>query len=112
MTPMAIWLTMILAGSLTFLTRLSFVALWGRWSPPEWLRRALRYVPPAVLTAIIFPELLIRDEVFVPINPRLLAGLIAAAVAWRTKNILWTIITGMAALMIMNWIQSLNLNGF
>jgi branched-subunit amino acid transport protein len=101
MTNATIWLTMFLAGALTFLTRLSFIALWGRWMPPEWLRRALRYVPPAVLTAIIFPEVLIREGAFNPFSPRLLAGLVAALVAWRTKNIVWTILAGMGALLVL-----------
>lgn len=101
MNTATIWLTLFLAGLLTFLTRLSFIALWGRWTPPEWLRRALRYVPPAVLTAIIFPELLIREGNFTAINPRLFAGLIAAVVAWRTKNIVWTILAGMGALLLL-----------
>jgi branched-subunit amino acid transport protein len=101
MNTTTIWLTMILAGLLTFLTRLSFIALWGRWTPPEWLRRGLRFVPPAVLTAIIVPELLMRDGVLTPFSPRLLAGVVAALVAWRTKNIVWTIVVGMGALLLL-----------
>jgi branched-subunit amino acid transport protein len=95
-----IWLILAVAGLLTYLTRLSFIALLGKWSPPEWVSRALRFVPPAVLTAIIFPELLIREDHFLPANPRLLAGVIAAWVAWRTKNVILTIAVGMAVLIL------------
>lgn len=93
----ALWLTIFFAGVLTFLTRLSFIALFGRWEPPALLRRALRFVPPAVLCAIIFPELLIRDSrlVLTPLNPRLLAGALAALVGWRTKNVFLTIAAGL-----------------
>src|SRR5512145_1704007 len=101
MSATIIWITLFLAGLLTFLTRLSFIALWGRWAPPEWLRRSLRFVPPAVLTAIIFPELLIREGAFTPFNPRLLAGVVAVFVAWRTKNIVWTIVVGMGILLLL-----------
>ena len=96
-----IWLILVVAGLLTFIIRLSFIALLGKWSPPEWVKRALRFVPPAVLTAIIFPELLIRDNHFLPANPRLLAGLFAAVVAWRTKNVILAIAVGMAVLLIL-----------
>jgi branched-subunit amino acid transport protein len=96
-----IWLILVTAGLLTYLTRLSFIALLGKWSPPEWMSRALRFVPPAVLTAIIFPELLIRDNHFFPANPRLLAGVLAAGVAWRTKNVILTIVVGMMVLIIL-----------
>ena len=96
-----IWLILVIAGLLTFLTRLSFIALLGKWSPPAWISRALRFVPPSVFTAIILPQLLIRDNNFVPANPRLLAGIVAAAVGWRTKSIILTIAVGMAALLLL-----------
>jgi len=96
-----IWLILVVAGLLTYLTRLSFIALLGKWFPPEWMSRALRFVPPAVLTAIIFPELLIRDNHFIPANPRLLAGVLAAGVAWRTKNVILTIVVGMTVLILL-----------
>jgi len=95
-----IWMILAVAGLLTYLTRLSFIALLGKWSPPRWVSRALRFVPPAVLTAIILPELLIRDNHFLPANPRLLAGIVAAGVAWRTKNVILTIAVGMAVLIL------------
>ena len=96
-----LWLIFLAAGLLTYLTRLSFIALLGRWQLPRVLQRALRFVPPAVLTAILFPELLIRQGKLLmsPANPRLVAGLLAALVAWRTKNVILTIVTGMAALL-------------
>ena len=96
-----IWLILVIAGILTYLIRLSFIALLGKWSPPEWVRHALRFVPPAVLAAIIFPELLIRDNAFTPVNPRLLAGIVAAVIAWRTKNVVLTIAVGMATLLLL-----------
>lgn len=95
-----IWLILVVAGLLTYLIRLTFIALLGKWTPPSWLNRALRFVPPAVLTAIIFPELLIRGEAFSPVNPRLLAGVVAAWIAWRTKNVILTIAAGMAVLIL------------
>jgi branched-subunit amino acid transport protein len=56
-----------------------------------------------VLTAIIVPELLYRnDQIDVSLtNVRLLAGLIAIVVAWRTKNALITIGVGMIALWVL-----------
>jgi branched-subunit amino acid transport protein len=100
---MSIWVIIIVAGLLTFATRLSFIALFGRMNVPAWVQRALRFVPPAVLTAIIFPELFISGDTLnlSPANPRLIAGLLAALVAWRTKNIVYTILVGMAALLAM-----------
>jgi branched-subunit amino acid transport protein len=95
------WLPVLaVAGLLTFATRLSFIAILGSVDVPPILKQALRYVPPAVLTAIVFTEVLIRDGVADPSprNLRLLASVAAALVAWRTRNVLLTIAVGMAAL--------------
>ena len=75
---MNIWLAIILGGLITFGMRFSFIYLFGRFEIPETMRRALHYVPPAVLSAIILPELLIRSNAFDISfnNTRLLAGLV------------------------------------
>jgi branched-subunit amino acid transport protein len=80
-------------------TRFSFIALLERWQAPLIVQRALRFVPIAVLTAIIIPELVLHNNTLDlrPENPRLLAGLVAILVAWKTSNVLITIVVGMAA---------------
>lgn len=92
-----IWFVMVGLGLLTFLTRLSFIALHNRWAPPELFRRALHFVPVAVLTAIVVPELIMHNGSLdlTPLNPRLIAGLVAIFVAWRWKNTVLTILSGM-----------------
>ncbi len=99
------WLVMLLAGLATFGMRLSFFFLFGRGEIPEQVVRILRYVPPAVFSAIVFPELLMPGGVVdVSLsNLRLIAGLIAALVAWRTRKILWTILAGMLSLWALQW---------
>ncbi len=54
---MNIWVVMLIGGLLTFGMRLSFIYLFGRFEIPDMVRRALRFVPPAVLSAIILPQL-------------------------------------------------------
>ena len=99
---MNIWVAMILGGLITFGIRFSFIYLFGRFEIPETIRRALHYVPPAVLSAIIFPELFLHgNQLDVSIsNHRLLAGLVTLAVAHATKNTLITILAGMIALIV------------
>ena len=97
---------MLLGGLITFGIRFSLIYLFGRLHIPETMRRALHYVPPAVLSAIIFPELVLKDgNLNLEIdNYRLLAGLIAVAVAWFSKNTLVTIIAGMIALFLLQFL--------
>jgi branched-subunit amino acid transport protein len=100
---MNIWPVIIIGGLLTFGMRLSFIYLLGRVDVPPAARRALQFVPPAVLSALVLPELLMPsahlDLSFA--NHRWLAGLLAVLVAWRTRSTLLTILAGMAALLIL-----------
>ncbi len=99
-----IWVIMIAVGILTYLTRLSFILLLERWQPPEIVTRALRYVPVAVLTAIIVPELVVVNNTLdISLgNARLLAGALAPGLAGRTKSALWTIAAGFGAFLLLN----------
>jgi branched-subunit amino acid transport protein len=102
---MNIWLVMLIGGLITFGMRFSLIYLFGRFEIPETMRRALHYVPPAVLSAIIFPELFLRDGTMNMTldNYRLLAGLVAVLVAWFSRNTLITIIAGMIALFLLQF---------
>ena len=94
-----LWLMLFLIGGLTFLTRLSFILILDKWDAPELFKRGLRFVPLAVLPALILPELFIRDNAlgFTPDLPRLVAAIVAGLVAWRTKSVLLTILVGALA---------------
>jgi branched-subunit amino acid transport protein len=97
---MKLWLVFLLGGLATYAMRLSFIYMLGKVDVPQRLRQALRFVAPAVLSAIVAPELLmpggVMDLNFH--NYRLIAGLAAIVVAWRSKNTIVTIVLGMAVL--------------
>ena len=100
MSTPALWLTIAGAGAVTFALRLSFIALLGRMGTPLFLGRALRFVPAAVLTAVVIPLLFYENgalEVSLG-NERLLAGLVAALIAWRSRSVPLTLGGGMATL--------------
>ena len=100
MTPLLLWPTLISIGLLTYGIRLSFITFFGRREMSPLLQSILRFVPFAVLSAIIFPALfIVENKLDMSLsNSRLLAGILAAVVAWRTKNVLLTIVVGMAGL--------------
>ena len=102
---MNIWLVMLFGGLITFAIRFVLIYLFGRFEIPETMRRALHYVPPAVLSAFIFSELFIREDVInISLdNHRLFAGVLAIIVAWFSKNTLITILVGMAALFVLQY---------
>lgn len=100
---MNLWLIIISIGILTYAIRLSFISLLRNVTLPVLLLRAFRFVPIAVLSAIIAPQLFLRGTVFdISLdNPRWIAGLIAIGIAWYTKNVLLTIVSGMILLWIL-----------
>jgi branched-subunit amino acid transport protein len=100
---MNLWLVFLAGGAVTFAMRFSFIYAFGRVRVPERLHRALRFVPPAVLSAIIFPEVMMpagRFELTLA-NPRLPAAAIAVAIALWTRKTLPTIAAGMTALLLL-----------
>jgi len=102
-TPMALGLIIVGMGAVTYAIRLSLILLLGRLKVPPLVQRALRFVPPAVLSALIFPELLLPGGtlMFSLANVRLLAGLVAGLVAWQSKNVLLAIAVGMVVLWVL-----------
>lgn len=97
MNRLSVWLLFIALALGTFVLRFSFIYLFGKVDMPDWLRRALRFVPASVLAALVFPALTYPNGALDLSlgNIRLLAGIGGALVAWRTKNVLWTIAVGM-----------------
>ena len=99
-SPTAIWLLIVVIGLGTFALRFSLIALAGKNDRiPEPALRALRFIPPAVLAAIAAPAFLRQGVSFG--NLRLFAGVVAYLVAARTKSVLWTIVSGMTVLWIL-----------
>lgn len=101
-----LWLLIVGMGLLTFALRLALIATLGRIQISDLLQQALKYVPPAVLSAIVLPELLLPGGRFDPTpgNERLLAGIVAVAVARLTRNVLATIAAGMLVLWFLQWL--------
>jgi branched-subunit amino acid transport protein len=102
---MNVWAVLLLGGLITFGMRFSLIYLFGKFDIPETVRRALHYVPPAVLSAIVFPELFLHNGMLNVSwnNFRLLAGLVAVLAASFSKSTLITILTGMAALLLLQF---------
>lgn len=98
-----LWFTIIIIGAITFLYRASFIFFLEALRFPAWMEVPLRFVPAAALTAIIVPELLVRNGTLALDwqNERLLAGLVATVVALWTRSVMLTLVVGMAALYVL-----------
>ena len=101
------WIVIIAVGALNFLSRLSFIALFARVDMPPSVERALRYVPAAMLAAIVVPAVVFvapGAPALMHANPKLVAALVAGAVAWRTRSTVATIGIGMPTLWLARWL--------
>jgi branched-subunit amino acid transport protein len=100
MDPWVVWPTIAALGAVTIATRGAFILFFVDLRLPAIVQKALRYVPPAVFAALVIPELLLAQGSLnvAPSNPKLAAGLVATLVAWRTRNTLLTILSGMVIL--------------
>lgn len=95
-----LWIVIFAVGLLNYLSRLSFIAVFARRAMPPLLARALKYVPAAMLTALVLP--MVTGEAgpgnAMAFNPKVGAAVLAGVVAFYTRSTLWTLGTGMVAL--------------
>ncbi|MFZ5946268.1 MAG: AzlD domain-containing protein [Bacillota bacterium] len=105
MKPITIWLIIFLSGVGTYFLRISLIYLYGKINLPSLLEKSLRFIPPAVFSALMVPQLFYIDNTLnISLNNyRLMAGIIAAFVAWKVKNVLLTTFVGLGALWLIQW---------
>ena len=91
------WLSIIIAGILTYFTRMTMIVL-VRWDLlGEKIKAVLAYVPSAVFPAIIFPAIFINDYgAYIEMNdPKIFGALVAIIVGYFSKNVIATIFSGL-----------------
>ncbi|MDC3010576.1 AzlD domain-containing protein [bacterium] len=92
------WALIVYCGLITFFTRFSMIALLKKEMFNDRIREVLSYVPSAIFPAIIFPAIFIDEMGFLQFenNPKILASIIAVIVGTLSKNIIATIVAGLA----------------
>ena len=96
---------------LTFLLRYGLIGMSGRIKLSSSVIQMLRYVPPAVLTAIVTPAVLMPsgDRLMLSYtNARLIGAITAILVSYWTKNLLLTIVLGMLVFFSWQWLLQLS----
>ena len=102
---MSTWLAIAGVSAVVFLLRASFIVFADPHGFPPLFRRALAFVPPAVLAAIVAPVLVMPAGAIDPslANPRWIAGLVAIAAAALLRHPLAAIAVGLPALWLLQW---------
>ena len=91
------WLSIIIAGILTYFTRMTMIVLVDRNMLGEKIKAVLAYVPSAVFPAIIFPAIFINDYgSYIEMNdPKIFGAIVAIIVGYFSKNVIATIFSGL-----------------
>jgi len=109
-SAIAWWTVIVVVGALNYLSRLSFIAIFARIEIPPSVSRALRFVPAAMLTAIVVPAVVFIAPGTTSLsltNPKLVAALVATFLAWRFKSATITMVAGMVTLWLAQWLVRL-----
>lgn len=83
-------------GAVTYLPRLIPLAVLSQAALPDRLMRWLRYLPPAILSALILPGAVTSGGAMdlTPANPSVWALLLSFAVAVKTRSLILTMVVG------------------
>ena len=94
---MNIWISIIVAGIINYLSRLASVLLIKPERLNESTKKILGYVPSAVFPAIIFPAVFLNEtNTIVQINdPKVMGFIVAIIIGYFSKSIIKTIIAGL-----------------
>lgn len=102
-------LLIIIGGAVvTFIPRVIPIMILSRMKLSEGVQKWLYFVPIAILAAIVGQELFIQNnEISLSLNKELLAAIVTVFIAISTRSLLWTVITGVTAFVLVRWLFSL-----
>ena len=94
---MNIWISIIIAGVINYLSRLGSVLLIKPERLNENTKKILSYVPSAVFPAIIFPAVFLNESnAIVQFNdPKIIGFIVSIIIGYLSKSIITTIISGL-----------------
>lgn len=101
------WALVVSMAAVTFAVRYPVLAVASRMQIPPRVMNLLRYIPPAVLAAIIAPAVFMPNGSTLSLsytNAYLVAAIVAAIVAGTTRNLMATILVGMGSFWLWSWL--------
>ena len=95
-----LWTLAVIVGLalVTVLTRSFFFISSKNWQLPHWAQRGLQYAPIAALSAVVVPEIITVQGTMITTwqDARLFAALMGAGMYFWRRDVLLTILAGMA----------------
>jgi branched-subunit amino acid transport protein len=95
-----VWTLLVIVGLaiVTVVARGFFLISGKPWQLPHWAQRGLQYAPIAALSAVVVPEIVMSQGVLIGTwqDARLFAAAAGVAIYYAKRNVLLTILGGMA----------------
>lgn len=106
MSNMSILLVCIGMGAVTYAPRVLPLLLFAGKEMPNWLKEALKFVPVAMLSALVAKDVFFKDDaLFMSLsNPKILAFVLVAIVAAKFKSIPISLVVGVGSIFIFSTI--------
>ncbi len=107
MSTLDFWIvTLSIAGG-TYALRGIFVFIIGRVTLSDSVKTLLRYIPPSVFAALTIPPIFLHQGSvdWLGGKERVIAGIAAAVVAWKTRNMILLLLVGMGMLYLLQWLS-------
>jgi branched-subunit amino acid transport protein len=94
------WTLLVIVGLavVTVVSRSFFLISGKPWQLPHWAQRGLQYAPIAALSAVVVPEIVMSQGQLIGTwqDARLFAAAAGVAIYYAKRNVLLTILGGMA----------------
>ena len=93
------WTSILIAGFITYLTRMGMITLIDKDVFNENFRKILNFVPSVVFPSIIFPGVFLDDygSLVTITDPKIYGALTAIIIGYFSRNVILTIISGLAS---------------
>lgn len=105
MSNMSLLLLILCLFSASYLPRLFPMLYFSQRQVPQWFSDWMKYVPISLFAALVFKDVFISDNQFDLIgNIRIIAMLLVAGVAYKTRSMAISVITGLAAVFLLSMI--------
>ncbi|HZK28275.1 MAG TPA: AzlD domain-containing protein [Thermoclostridium sp.] len=88
----------------TYIPRALPIIVLSKFKLPDWFLRWLKYIPIAILSALLFPQIMMfEDHVNISLdNKNLLAAIPSLLAAYKTKSLFITVLVGIISMLLLN----------
>ena len=106
MSSMSILLVCLGMGAVTYVPRVLPLLLFADREMPNWLKEVLKFVPVAMLSALVAKDVFFKDDaLFMTLaNPKILALLVLIPIAAKFKSITISLVVGVASILLFSTI--------